>query len=385
MKRQNLVLLSIGWLCCTACSSGPDVMLRSPSPAERKSLLLRRMENGMAQIKDYVQPRFDDIRYRAEVELAALETPIRLQVIDPVLTRYGEEDEENFREDIDAIVDRCVDETEILLAQTEKGVRNHAYDIAQTDVRSDSEFSTGFDDLDAMVEDAIDSVRANAAIPKLEDMGYFRRGEVLRLAQSFRFDRPNVGRMALYLSPPIKDAVLIDQESQAAVLTFINKGEEIAEDVPLELVQAVRKRLMRAGVPVADTGWRLDPDARNGDGVLPLDEANAAPGYLISQLSFPIVNTTSPEFYEIYDHTVRYEYESAVRRKDTGEFLVGIRWELKWLATRKGPLISVESRPARSRLDSFEILGMLLGGEAYVSQTEDADAEKLETDSNGES
>ena len=113
-------------------------------------------------------------------------------------------------------------------------------------------------------------------------------------------------------------------------------------------------------MPVRDSLWRWDPNVPSGDGNLPLDPRFEVPGYSVSQVMLPAVNSMDPNFEAFRDHTFRYEYETVATREDTGEVLCGVKWEIRWRATRRGAVILVEADSPRKRTDVFEVFDRLV-------------------------
>ncbi|MEW6745029.1 MAG: hypothetical protein AB1486_19930 [Planctomycetota bacterium] len=344
-----------------ACASEPVESASVVTAAQTKRHLMNELELRINAVVRESQPRFDAIRDDCKKELAGLETPVRLQVIDAVLGAYGEAEERAFRDAIDAVVERAKSRTNSVLEETTAEIRRQAYEVAGTDAAAEPEFATGYDDLDAMVEGVLDRLKLHADLPGLEDLGYFRRGEVVRLPRLARVDKDACGRLSVFVSPPLPGRKKANQETPAVVVTF-QKAPELEASVPIRLVQAVRHRIVRGGVPVEEKPWRLDPGTPDPDqpGVLPLDSTVGAPGYYVSGLAYPAVDSNDPAFAGWRDHTFEYEYETAVQRTDSGEILVGLGWELRWQATHTGKLLLESSPLPRERKENFVILERLL-------------------------
>ncbi|MFO0981291.1 MAG: hypothetical protein U1E76_05965 [Planctomycetota bacterium] len=361
----------------SGCAASSD-QAHPQTTAVGKRELLRRMEVEMYDLVRAATPRCEAVRQAALDQLNRLVPPSRLQVVDEVLARYGQKDEEQFIARIDAIVNDGVKQLDEILKELEREVQKKAYKVAGNDLPTETEFSTGYVEIDDIARSTIDQARRIADREGLRDLGYFRRGEVVRFTRAQRVDAPKLGRLSLFLSPPIPGRVVSGQESVGVLAAVQRKA--IGPDVPLRLLQAVRHQILRGGVPIRDLGWRLDPNTPDHDGVVPLDDQVKDPSYLISRVGFPALRSENPEFASFRDYTFLASFELAVQRTDTSELLAGCAYELRWHVTFNGQVILLEGHNARPRVDHFAVLDHLLKGTAPPA-TESPAAESKEPES----
>src|SRR5262245_11818519 len=148
-----------------------------PTAVTHKRQLLRQMENEMNQLVRKEKPHFDAIHQQAQDELRALPTPMRLQVVDEVLSGWGEKDEQEFVAKIDAIIAAATLQLEERLKNLDEEIQKRARHVAGDELQTEEEFTTGYAEIDDIAEATKDQAHRMADREGLQDLGYFRRGE----------------------------------------------------------------------------------------------------------------------------------------------------------------------------------------------------------------
>ncbi len=327
--RNRIGALAAAALALGACATGDGATAQGePTPAQRKHRMLFGAEHAIHRVLE--DARQDAAKLRAEFQVAVTAVPrsYRLNATDPLLEPYGAETRQLRHDTVAQAQAATTAKLDLLLKHYEAALWAMASKAGELEHGSDTGTRTGYQELDDKVEAAMLQIARAADVEEVEQTATFTTYDDVALDRDLREEMAGRGTLSLYKSAPIVGLFAPGQEGQAIAAVFVRAG--IAGDVPLSFVQAVRRRVERAGIVVSESEWQLDPATPDGRGVVELRRGVDATRCLATDVCIPAVDTRVAAFRALWDHVLVSEYRTALQRGDTGEILATICWQVRW-------------------------------------------------------
>jgi hypothetical protein len=340
-------------LFAAACASEPPP--EEPlTPSDRKQRMLFGTELAMRRVIE--DARRDAVNLRAEYHAAIAAAPRswRLGTTEPSLTTFGETGRESRRDAIERAFATTESRHQLLFDHYANALWVVAERAGELERGSDLGTRTGYRELDDKVDAALLQVERRLDVEGLEQVATFSKHEDVVLDRQIREELPGLGVLSLFKSAPVDGLFAPGQEGQAVVATFTRSVSEavavappaeddaakpaLPPDAGLSFVQAVRRRVERAGIVISETPWHLDPATPGGRGIVPLRAEIDASRSVATEVCVPSVDTVAPSFHDVWDHVLVSEYRTVLRRNDTGATLATIGWQVRWNVDFKGSM-----------------------------------------------
>ena len=288
-----------------------------------------------------------------------------LGAVETELVEFYRERDEAFERKVLETADRFEKEIRKTLDYLEPQVWKIAFELVGSEDMGTSYGSrTGIDEVDSIAEATLELLRFRSKLNSFRDEVGVYKYKRIGLDRLYKHDIEGEGRFSIFVSDSLHDFFRKNEDVVAVTVTYQRKGLDM--QVPLELRQAVRNRIVRGGTVRFDSRFHWDHTLETAGGRLKLENPGTGEVVVVSRVFFPRLNMDSPNFDDYRDFTAVRDYETAVIDKDTGEVLDCVSWQLKWNISHFGSVAVEKGSSPVERADAREIKFLMqAGGETF--------------------
>ena len=348
-----------------SASSRTDAKTRPHLPIREKDEIVRAFERRMRDFLGMGVARMEEIQARFRKEMKAIPVPIKIQAVETELVEFYRERDEAFERKVLETADRFEKEIRKTLDYLEPQVWKIAFELVGSEDMGTSYGSrTGIDEVDSIAEATLELLRFRSKLNSFRDEVGVYKYKRIGLDRLYKHDIEGEGRFSIFVSDSLHDFFRKNEDVVAVTVTYQRKGLDM--QVPLELRQAVRNRIVRGGTVRFDSRFHWDHTLETAGGRLKLENPGTGEVVVVSRVFFPRLNMDSPNFDDYRDFTAVRDYETAVIDKDTGEVLDCVSWQLKWNISHFGSVAVEKGSSPVERADAREIKFLMqAGGETF--------------------
>lgn len=302
---------------------------------ELKRQIIQNMEREMRVLLGWSITQFDDIQQRMRRELDDLTPPPKIQAVERELADYYQEEDDVYEARVEEVTERYKKELDEVLAIVRPKVWDVAFAVTEAvDMGYCEEHSTGIPEVDEIAEATLDLIDFRSGADDIDDQGQHAKYIRLFMDRIYKNEIEDQGRFSLFVSDPIRHYFRKDEDAIGVTVTYQRKG--LDPDIPLELRQVVRNRIVRGGTTQFCMDYTPDYNLGNEAGQMRLARANKGGLVVVSEVFYPRVNMDHPYFDRLRDFTAIRDYKTAVVNADTGEILDSVAWQYLWHISHLG-------------------------------------------------